>query len=456
MPAVGETVTVDQWPLTREIDFAPYGRRFATDRYRSPEYQQRERERLWMRAWQIAGRADELPEAGDWKVHAIYDQSFVLVRGRDGAIRGFVNACRHRGNRLCAGKGSSARFTCPYHNWSYGLDGQLLAVARPNFDGTIEEFVGAKEDLGLLQVPVEVFAGFVFLNPDPAARPLAEFLGPAREQLAAYRLEEMVPYEMNVRETIASNWKVVLDAFYESYHVQGIHPELAPVVDVGKERFTDLGWHAATTVPFGTGVTDGTDEEEVAAIAGLPLANFPGLAEALPRFGQLVEGYRAADGTLSLPGGVTALTLLQRATREALTAAGLDVSRLSDTQMSDYQFWALFPNVYLQLKAGEATAIIITPHPSGDPGRSVWHVYHLLWVPPDQREAKRAPEIVVPEDEHFPYFLALEQDYQTMAGIQAGLRNTAMKTVVVTRQEPKIAQFHTNLDRWVEGEEMPA
>jgi nitrite reductase/ring-hydroxylating ferredoxin subunit len=453
MQAHSEAASADPWPLTRDIDFAPYGRRFATDRYRSHEYQQRERERLWMRVWQIAGRSDELAEPGDWKVHAIYDQSFVLVRGRDTTLRGFVNACRHRGNRLCEGTGRSVRFTCPYHNWSYGLDGQLLAVARPNFDGTIEDFVGAKEELGLLEVPVEEFAGFIFLNPDPEASPLAEFLGPAREKLAAYRLEEMVPYEMNVRESIASNWKVVLDAFYESYHVQGIHPELVPVVDVAQERFTDLGWHGATTVPFGTGVKDGTNEEEVAAIASLPIANFPGLAEALPRFRQLVENHRAADGTLVLPENVTALTLLQQATRDALSAAGLDVSELSDSQMSDYQFWALFPNTYLQVKAGEATVITITPHRDGDPTRSVWHVYHLLWLPPGQRAARRATEVIVPEDKHFPYFLALEQDYQTMASIQAGLCNTAMKTLVVTRQEPKIAQFHTNLDRWLKTDE---
>jgi phenylpropionate dioxygenase-like ring-hydroxylating dioxygenase large terminal subunit len=456
MQADGEAAPADLWPLTRDIDFAPYRRRFATDRYRSSEYQQRERELLWMRVWQIAGRADELAEPGDWKVHAIYDQSFVLVRGRDGAIRGFVNACRHRGNRLCQGTGHSARFTCPYHNWSYGLDGQLLAVARPNFGGTIEDFVGTKDELGLLPVAVEEFAGFIFLNPDPEATPLAGFLGAARDKLAAYRLEDMVPYEMNVRETIASNWKVVLDAFYESYHVQGIHPELVPVVDVAQERFTDLGWHGATTVPFGTGVKDGSDEEEVAAIAGLPVANFPGLAEALPRFAKLVESYRAPDARLKLPAGVTALSLLQRATREALTAGGLDVSGLSDSQMSDYQFWALFPNTYLQVKAGEATVIIITPHADGDPARSVWHVYHLLWLPPEQRDAKRAAEVVVPEDEHFPYFLALEQDYQTMASIQAGLRNTRMTSLVVTRQEPKIAQFHTNLDRWLEPGDAPA
>jgi hypothetical protein len=108
------------------------------------------------------------------------------------------------------------------------------------------------------------------------------------------------------------------------------------------------------------------------------------------------------------------------------------------------------------VKAGEATVIIITTHPDGDPSRSVWHVYHLLWLPPEQRAAKRAAEVVVPENEHFPYFLALEQDYQTMASIQAGLANTAMKTLVVTRHEPKIALYHTNLDRWVQDEEIAA
>src|SRR5215469_6243936 len=86
-----------------------------TDRYISREIADRERELIWLRTWQIAGRADELPSAGDWKEYRVLDQSYVIVRGKDGVLRGFVNACRHRGNLLCQGKGNSRRFLCQYH-----------------------------------------------------------------------------------------------------------------------------------------------------------------------------------------------------------------------------------------------------------------------------------------------------------------------------------------------------
>ena len=134
---------IDRGALIAEIDFEPFDMRVSTERYHVPEYHRRERERLWMRIWQVAGRADDIPETGDWMEYRLFDQSFVLVRGRDGRVRGFVNACRHRGNALCEGRGRAARFTCPYHNWSYGLDGKLLAVAKPDFDGSVEEFVAA-------------------------------------------------------------------------------------------------------------------------------------------------------------------------------------------------------------------------------------------------------------------------------------------------------------------------
>src|SRR5438105_2114774 len=114
---------VDEAPHITQIDFSGFRMRVPTERYYSEDYAKREREKLWMRAWQFVGRADDIGEPGDWIEHRLFDQSYVLVRGRDGKIRAFVNACRHRGNAFCQGKGKSARFTCPYHNWSYGLDG---------------------------------------------------------------------------------------------------------------------------------------------------------------------------------------------------------------------------------------------------------------------------------------------------------------------------------------------
>src|SRR5262249_52851501 len=109
---------IDKGPYLSEIDFSRFQMRVPTDRYFSREYHEREREMLWMRVWQVAGRVDELPEAGDWREYCIFDQSYVIVRGKDGKIRGFINACRHRGNALCQGKGHSSRFTCPYHQWT--------------------------------------------------------------------------------------------------------------------------------------------------------------------------------------------------------------------------------------------------------------------------------------------------------------------------------------------------
>jgi phenylpropionate dioxygenase-like ring-hydroxylating dioxygenase large terminal subunit len=447
---------VDNGPYVSGIDFTPFRMRVSTERYWSPEHHERERELLWMRVWQVAGRADDIPEAGDWMTYAIFDQSYVLVRGRDGKVRGFVNACRHRGNAFCQGKGGRvARFTCPYHNWSYGLDGQLLAVAKPDFEGTTEEFVGAKEELGLIEVPVEEFAGFVFLNPDRDAEPLREFLGPVAGLLEPYRLDAMVPVGINVRETIECNWKVVMDAFQEGYHIQGVHPELIPAMDESRERYAFFGDHSVATGPFGAAnMEEFGPEQQVESVRGLT-ATFPAVAEALPRFDELVGGYRDAGGKLEFANGVNGRALLQQATRDTWTAQGLDVDGLTDVQMSDNHFHLVFPNLFMTIRAGEATVIVSVPHPGGDPNRCLWQVTMLQWLPPGERAAKREPLREIAEGDHFPYFLALEQDYDQMQRQQQGLRNHALGAMALTRQEVRLAHYHAALDSWVEEREQP-
>jgi nitrite reductase/ring-hydroxylating ferredoxin subunit len=438
---------VDQAPYLSDLDFGRFQMRVSTDRYVSREHHTRERERLWMRAWQVAGRADELPEPGDWMEHRIFDQSFVLVRGKDGAIRGFVNACRHRGNALCQGRGSARRFTCPYHRWQFDLDGRLLFVPRPDFEGTLEEFVGPTDDLGLRAVAVECFAGFIFLNPDPRATPLADYLGEIADLLAPYRLEEMVPYGLNVRESLNCNWKVVMDAFQEGYHIQGIHPELVPAMDESKERYAFFGDHSVATAPFGAAnLAAFGPERAVEGIRELP-KTFPGVAEVLPRFEALVDGYRTGDAELQFPAGVTARSLLQQATRDTLTGKGLDVSGLTDNQLSDNQFYLLFPNFFLTIRAGEATYIGAVPHPDGDPNRCIWHVVNYQWLAPEQRAELRAPLVDEPKD--FPYFLALQQDYAQMQRQQDGLRQRGLEYMTLTRQEVRLAYFHSTLDGWL-------
>lgn len=442
---------IDHGSLIADIDFTPFRMRVSTDRYSSQAYHDRERERLWMRVWQVAGRADDIPAAGDWMVHTIFDQSYLVVRGKDGKVRGFVNACRHRGNAFCQGKGHSARFTCPYHNWTYGLDGALLAVAKPDFDGTIEDFVGNKEELGLIEVPVECFAGFVFLNPDQNAGPLSDFLGEIVDLLEPYKLNEMVPVGLNVREAIDCNWKVVMDAFQEGYHIQAVHPELLKAMDESKERYGFFGDHSVATGPFGdANMDDFGAEKQVESVHYLP-STFPGVVEVLPRFDELVAQYRGPDGNLEFPDAINGRLLLQQASRDTLTARGLDVSRLTDIQMSDNHFHLVFPNLFMTIRAGEATIILSVPHPEGDPNRCIWHVMNLQWLPPEQRAEKREPLREIAEGDHFPYFLALEQDYEQMEHQQRGLRNSTLKELALTRQEVRLAHFHSALDSWVEN-----
>jgi phenylpropionate dioxygenase-like ring-hydroxylating dioxygenase large terminal subunit len=448
MTTVKPGARIDAAPYLAELDLTGWRMRVSTDRYWSPEHHAQERERLWMRVWQVAGRADELPEAGDWKEHRIFDQSYVLVRGRDGVIRGFVNACRHRGNALCEGKGRSKRLVCPYHRWQFDLDGKLLIAPHPDFEGSMEAFVGPADELGLRPVSADVFAGFIFINPDPAAAPLLDYLGEAAELLAPYRMEEMIPVGLDVRESLDCNWKVVMDAFQEGYHIQGIHPELVPAMDESKERYSFFGDHSVATAPFGSAnMTAFGPEQAVEAIRELP-NTFPGVAEVLPRFEALVDAHRNPAGEIVFPGGVTARTLLQQATRDTLTAKGLDVSGLTDTQMSDNQFYLVFPNFFLTIRAGEATFISAVPHPDGDPNRCIWHVTGYMWLPPELRAAHRAE--LVDEPQGFPYFLALQQDYDQMQRQQKGLRQRGMTEMALTRQEVRLAYFHSILDSWLE------
>jgi len=440
---------IDRAPLLSELEFSQFRMRVATDRYFCDEFQQQEKARVWMRVWQVAGRCDEIPDSGDWLEYCIFDQSFVIVRGRDEKIRGFVNACRHRGNALCEGKGRAARLVCPYHKWSYDLNGDLLGVPRPDFDGSIEEFVGVQNELGLIEVPVACFAGFIFLNPDRDSAPLADFLGDIADLLDVYHLEEMVPCGLNVRESLNCNWKVVMDAFQEGYHIQGIHPELIPSMDESRERYEFIGDHSVATAPFGaSNLKDISLEQQVQAIRELP-ATFPGVADALPGFEQLLNAARSQNGEPEFPANTSPRTLLQRAMRENLTRRGLDVSKLTDAQMTDNQFYLLFPNFFLTIHAGEGTFIASVPHPDGDPNRCIWHVVNFQWFPPEERMEKRTGLVEIGKEDHFDYFLALEQDYVQMQRQQKGLRNTSLDYMTLSRQEVRLAHFHAVIDKYM-------
>ncbi|TCN55759.1 Rieske-like 2Fe-2S protein [Rhodococcus sp. SMB37] len=438
---------VDTAPRLADLEPGRFNMEISTDRYVSPEVQQRERESIWMKIWQVVGREADLPEVGDWKVFELFDQSYILVRGNDGVVRGFVNACRHRGNPLCNGSGNSKRgFLCQYHLWSYDLEGALKGILAEKDLAPID-----KSKNSLIQVSVDTAAGFLFLNPDPKAESLGDYLGAeVLDMLEPYHLDRMVTV-MDVREKIDCNWKVVVDAFSEGYHISGIHPQLLRVMTIESEksRYRLLERHAVSCSPFEVAHVDKyTPEEQVQGIRELP-ETFPSLMRVLPRFEEIVDSHRTDGEPLSFPDGVTARTILQKATREVLTETGLDVDGLTDAQMSDNHGWVLFPNFFMTVRAGEATVILAQPDPEGDPNRCVWQIISFMYLPDEMTDALRATPFEVKEPGEFKYFEALQQDYEQMPRQQRGLRNEALDHLLLVSEEVVVAHFHSVLDRYL-------
>src|SRR5256712_8198712 len=146
--------------------------------YSDPEVLRREGERIFARAWQYVGHAGRLAEPGYFAGSA-GQIPVVVTRARDGELRAFLNVCRHRGHVVASGSGTRETLQCPYHAWTYGLDGQLRAAPRserePGFDA---------DELELVQIEVDTWGPFVFVNPDREAAPLADALGDVPARLA--------------------------------------------------------------------------------------------------------------------------------------------------------------------------------------------------------------------------------------------------------------------------------
>ncbi|MGA9159766.1 MAG: aromatic ring-hydroxylating dioxygenase subunit alpha [Actinomycetota bacterium] len=224
------------------------------DAYVSHDAYRRELERIFYRQWVCVARDEAIPEAGDFLRLAVADESVIVTRTRTGEVRGFYNVCRHRGSQLVPDEpppepegdppAPAGRFrgsiVCPYHAWTYGLDGQLRAAPF------LDERHGLRRDmLPLHPIGIERWGGFIFANLTPEdAPPFAEQIGPTHDRTRRYPLPELrtaarVTYEVD------ANWKVVVENYNECYHCGPVHPELCEIVPAFKrDGGADLDWEA--------------------------------------------------------------------------------------------------------------------------------------------------------------------------------------------------------------------
>jgi phenylpropionate dioxygenase-like ring-hydroxylating dioxygenase large terminal subunit len=201
--------------------------------YVDPEVLRREHERIFRSAWQYAGHTGEVPAPGTFFASRAGRTPVVVTRARDGELRAFLNVCRHRGHQVVEGAGERETLQCPYHAWTYGLDGSLRSAPRA------DELAGFdRGELGLCRVAVDTWGPFVFVNIASEPEPLADALGSMPAQVAELGLDvDALVFYKRWETEVEANWKVVCENFLECYHCSVAHPQLAEMLDVSADAY---------------------------------------------------------------------------------------------------------------------------------------------------------------------------------------------------------------------------
>jgi choline monooxygenase len=213
--------------------------------YSDPAILAAEMERIFRRSWQYVGHLGDLQGPGSYFPSATGPVPIVITMDGEGELRGFVNICRHRGAIVAPDAGKRGTIQCPYHAWTYDLDGRLRAAPRGSEDPELD--AGC---LGLVPVSVGTWGPFVFANPDPQAPSLASALGDLPEVVAEYgldinalRFHGRFPYE------IRANWKIAIENYLECYHCPTNHPGLVDVIDERRLELHAVGSRATQFAP---------------------------------------------------------------------------------------------------------------------------------------------------------------------------------------------------------------
>ncbi len=204
------------------------------DWYWAPSMLRREHAAVFGRSWQLVGQIEQVANPGDYFTAVVGGEPILVVRDREGALRAMSNVCRHRAGPVASGAGNAKAFRCGYHGWTYSLTGALAGT--PEFDG-VECFT--KADNPLPAYNVDVWLGQIFVNLDPGALPLREFLGDLASLVDERRYEG---FRLAARKewTVECNWKVYVDNYLEGYHIPIVHPGLAREIDYPNYR-TETG-----------------------------------------------------------------------------------------------------------------------------------------------------------------------------------------------------------------------
>lgn len=412
------------------------------ERYYAKDFMDREWDKIWTRTWQIAGLQRELSKSGDYVTTTLGRETILCTFGDDGKTRAFYNVCQHRGMQLMSAPSGNTRYlTCPYHGWAYDMEGTLKFVPD------VADFAQGNPcgKLNLIEVPCEVWAGFVWYNLDPDCAPLRTFLGPIADQIDSYPMEEMVrTHWVTVEGNF--NWKLVQDNFSESYHVPFVHPGAKFVIEYGYQHCQFDHYpegHCRMFMP-GAGPAE--------AVKGGENETLASMAEELKRWELNPDDYR---------GGKTRNIRrdLQRQKRKLGLEKGFDFSSYHDDQLTDNWHYTIFPNLSFSLKPDGNIWLRARPHET-DPEKCYFDMWYMTLFPKGETQyysfvMREFVSIDTPAVHiQGPYGTvsaggAIDEDLDIWAGQQRGLRSRGYKRDYLSGQESRLRYFHETLEDWL-------
>ncbi|MBB5164019.1 SRPBCC family protein [Mycobacterium sp. AZCC_0083] len=403
-------------------------------RYLSVEAHRLEKEYLWSRVWQIACRAEQLTDVGDAAVYDIADKSYLLVRAADGpdGVRAFPNACLHRGRALRDGPGRVSEIQCTFHGFCWSLEGKLRRIPSAWDFPHLEP-----HSLTLPRVHVGQWGGFVFINPDPDCEPLAEYLGVLPELFTRWPLDQRYT-KAHVSKVINANWKVVQEAFMESYHVVTTHPQLLPGFGDANSQYDVFGNVARAMSPRGVPspllAWNPTEQQQLDSALDVRQDD--------PAIFALGEGGRARHA------------LADAAAAALRPHLGDSVECLSEAELVDSYFVDIFPNAHPWAAYNQ---IFYRFRPNGDDHRSALMEVMLL-APYSGERPMPAAEIRLGAQDAWrdatdvlgSLARVFDQDEFNLEAVQRGLHSTQRAAVnLAAYQESKIRHFHELYEQWV-------
>lgn len=408
-------------------------------RYTSSIFFQQEMDNLWPRVWQWVCRLEHIPQVGDYYVYELGHQSFIVAHTVKG-IRAYYNACLHRGTKLRfePGMGSAPELRCPFHGWTWTLEGELAQVP------CAWDFPHVKpEDYRLPQVRVETWGGFVFINMDDDAPPLREFMEVLPEHFRDWDMQQRYT-ELHMAKVLPCNWKTALEAFLESYHVLETHPQLLQGTGDANVQYDVYGDHVTRFYAAG-GVSSPHLEQ--------PLTEQE-LVDAM-----LVGDRSVITDELTVKPGETARIVMARYLRGILgDKYRVDLSKVSDSEMIDTIEYHLFPNMVLF--PGVSLPMVYRFRPLGTEVDRC--LFEILFLRPlaEGEERPDAPEMfMVGEDESYdivpgmdPYLAHVyDQDTANLRAQQQGFKASKKSGETLGNyQEVRIRHFHRTLDRYLQ------